>query len=113
MMATPIEDEVLEPIEVDNRPTSVVVSVRLESDLARELTAVARSRGLRLSDVLREAAKNFAARPGWTEQINYEVQGPLHVTFGAPAWRSNRTPIQVSEPVTELVGPWRSQVSTK
>src|SRR5690348_14399585 len=87
--------EALEPVEVDNRPASVVVSVRLESDLARDLTRAARSRGLRLSDVLREAARAFSLRPDWTEKLSYQVQAqltdqePLYVRVGrTPAWES-------------------------
>lgn len=105
------QEEALEPVEVDNRPTSVVVSVRLESDLARELTGVARTRGLRLSDVLREAARTYSARLGWAEAVNYEVQGPrLQVSLGAQPWRSNRAPVEIRESADEPAEPWRVQV---
>ena len=103
--------EVLERIDVDNRPTSVVVSVRLESDLARELGGVARTRGVRLSDVLREAAKTYAARAPWADAVNYEVQGPrLQVTIGAQPWRSSRASVEIKEPAAEPAEQWGTQV---
>lgn len=108
--------EQLEPVEVDNRPTSVVVSVRLESDLARELTMAARTRGLRLSDVLREAARAFSARPGWKESLSYQVQAqitgqePLFVRVGVPAWESpQRRLLEWNPEPSDAPAPWRLQ----
>jgi hypothetical protein len=83
-------EEPLVPVDVDNRPATVVVSVRLESDLARELTAFARGRGLRLSDVLRDAARSFTDRQGTARTLNYLVEGATEVSVGGRPWQSNR-----------------------
>ena len=59
----PSEEGNLEPIDIDSRPQSVVLSTRLDAALARELGALARSQGRRISDVLRDAAAAYLAEP--------------------------------------------------
>lgn len=98
------EDEPLVPVDVDNRPSSVVVSVRLNSEVAMELNAVARARGVRLSDVLRDAARTFAERqPEPTSTLRYQVQGVVEVAVGVPNWRSEPTRFGPGKPVNQPI----------
>ncbi len=52
--------EDLEPVDIAVRDPSVVLSVRLDGETARQLHAIASVRGSRISDVLRDAAVEFA-----------------------------------------------------
>lgn len=56
------EDQTLEPLDVEVRSATVVLSVRLDDATARRLRSLARQRGVRISDILREAADSIAAQ---------------------------------------------------
>jgi hypothetical protein len=49
-----------EPVEIELRSPTVVLSVRLDEATAKALHRIARQRGLKLSDVLRDAAVTYA-----------------------------------------------------
>lgn len=87
------QDEDLEPIDVELRNPSVVVSVRLDRDTAQRLSGLARVTGRRVSDLLREAASTYVAqgveRPGPTFVVS---SVSLDVPVGRPyLTRSGRT----------------------
>jgi hypothetical protein len=58
----------LEPLDVEVRNPTIVLSVRLDDATVRQLRVLARERGVRISDLLREAAGALAEeatkRPG-------------------------------------------------
>lgn len=64
--------EQLEPVEIDVRAPSLVLSVRLDEATAKQLHAVARRRGVRISDVLRDAAVSYASAP-WDRTTPYVI----------------------------------------
>jgi hypothetical protein len=76
-------DPELEEITIEVRSPSVVVSVRVDSDTARQLHKLANRRGVRVSDVLRDAAVEYA-RTGWLEaEGGIQVTGPdIRVSVG-------------------------------
>lgn len=77
-----VEVDDLEPIDVEVRNPSIVLSVRLDGDTARALHALARRRGRRLSDLMREAAADLLGQAG-SESPRYLVSGAgLKVTVG-------------------------------
>jgi hypothetical protein len=72
----------LEPIDVEVRGPSVVLSVRLDGDTARALHALARRRSRRLSDLMREAAASLLRDSG-SDSPRYLVSGAgVKVTVG-------------------------------
>ena len=79
----------MEPSEIELRNPTVVLSVRLDDGTARLLHRLAKQRGVRISDVLREAAVAYAA----AEPI--ESGTPVAIVGGA-----ERYPIEVT------VGSW-------
>ena len=81
-----VDAEDLEPVDIAVRDPSVVLSVRLDSGTARQLHAMARLRGSRISDVLRDAAVEFA-RTGLAETgVSLEMEGAdLRVVIGRRA----------------------------
>lgn len=95
----------LEPAEIEVRNPTVVVSARLDADLARQLTKLARQQNRRLSDLLREAAAIYAAVAA------QEVQGPEYVA----SWPGGRVSLGMrhethvgARPRAEAVVPWES-----
>ena len=78
--------EDLEPVDIAVRDPSVVLSVRLDSGTARQLHAMARLRGSRISDVLRDAAVEFARRGTAESGTSLEMEGAdLRVVIGRRA----------------------------
>ena len=68
------EEVTLEPSDLELRDPSVVMSVRLDNDVARRLHAAAKTRGLKVSELLREAA-TFYLNAG-------DMSGPKYVVTG-------------------------------
>jgi hypothetical protein len=77
----------LEPIDVEVRNPSVVLSVRLDGDMARALHGLARRRGRRLSDLMREAAANLLREPT-NDSVRYVVSG-AGVTISVGQWSAD------------------------
>jgi Ribbon-helix-helix protein, copG family len=50
----------LEPLDIEVRSPTIVLSVRLDDATARRLRVLAHQRGMRISDLLREAASSLA-----------------------------------------------------
>jgi len=78
----------LELQEFDSRPRSVVLSVRLDLETARRLHHMARRRGVRVSDLLREAAKAFVDREEVDSWPAVEVVGGVTFSVGRAPWPS-------------------------
>lgn len=67
-----VNDE-LERVEVEVRSPSLVLSVRLDEPTAKRLHALARQRGVRISDLLREAATAYAVAAQTVQSTPYEI----------------------------------------
>lgn len=81
-----VAGEDLEPVDIAVRDPSVVLSVRLDGDTARQLRAIARRRGTRISDVLRDAAVECARMGSAETGISLEMEGAdLRVVIGRRA----------------------------
>ena len=67
----------VQEIAIEVKAPTVVMSVRMDDRTARQLHRLARKqRGVRVSDVLRDAAVEYA-RTGWSEgESNFEIVGP-------------------------------------
>jgi hypothetical protein len=98
----------LEPIEVVSEPASVVVSVRLDNETARRLAKAARDRGVRLSDVLREAARAYAEHEPVKYRPSMYVQGGAYVVVGSREWTSEPHDQPRGTPRTI---PWSGRIS--
>lgn len=98
-----VDAEDLEPVDIAARDPSVVLSVRLDSGTARQLHAMARLRGSRISDVLRDAAVEFARMGSTDTGVSLEMAGAdLRVVIGR---RAINTDI-VRAPQSASVIPW-------
>ena len=100
----------LEPSDVELRNPSVVLSVRLDDDTARLLHRLAKRRGVRISDVLREAAVAYATTEVSESGVPVAIVGgderyPVEVTLGS--W-----PVSTEDPHRHRIGsktlPWVS-----
>jgi Ribbon-helix-helix protein, copG family len=81
--------ERLEHVEVELRSPTVVLSVRLDEKTGKQLQALARNRGVRLSEVLREAAVAYAASAPQEQETPYVVgYGRQHFAIGVAAANS-------------------------
>lgn len=66
----------VQEIAIEVKAPTVVMSVRMDDRTARQLHRLAKQRGVRVSDVLRDAAVEYA-RTGWSEgESNFEIVGP-------------------------------------
>lgn len=72
-----VEDR-LERVDVELRSPSVVLSVRLDERTAKQLHELARRRHVRMSDLLREAATEYAAATAQDASRRYEVVYARH-----------------------------------
>ncbi len=70
-------------VDIDVRTPTVVLSVRVDDETARQLHRLAKRRGVRVSDVLRDAAIEYA-QAGWREgESSFEVSGlDVRVSIG-------------------------------
>lgn len=68
------EEVTLEPSDLELRNPTVVMSVRLDNDTARRLHATASTRGMKVSELLREAA-NYYLNAGGVPADKYIVTG--------------------------------------
>jgi hypothetical protein len=98
----PVE-RALEPVDVELRNPTVVLSMRLDDATARQLHRIAKRRGVRLSDVLREAAVAYAATESSTLGARVAIVGgeelyPVEVSLGN--W-----PMSTADPYRARVGP--------
>ena len=85
----------LEPLEVEVRNASVVLSVRLDETTARRLRVIAHQRGVRISDLLREAAVAFSQHASASSPVGM----PYDVAFLGTAF--------IVEPVERTVSPFQ------
>jgi hypothetical protein len=100
----------LHQIDMSSAPQNVVVSVRLDGDVARQLAKVAAVEGRRLSDVLRDAADQYvgmgAGAPVYSvATINYTVQFGPRMAATTPAMNIARRFILWGDPTESRVGP--------
>lgn len=87
-----IEDR-LERVDVEVRSPSVVLSVRLDEETAKQLHQLARRRHVRMSVLLREAAAAYAASIAEEASRPYEVVFARHrVAVGVTSISSRATP---------------------
>lgn len=97
----------LEPGNIEVRAPSVVLSVRLDEATGRQLHALAKRRGIRISDVLREAAESYARMGGTGGEGFYRLVGAnIDVAVGqqqilTTGMNRARTEPQPFEPVLE------------
>ena len=97
----------LEPSDVELRNPTVVLSVRLDDSTARQLHKIAKRRGIRLSDVLREAAAAYASAGALDSGVRVAIEGgdqsyPVRVALGSWPVR-NEAPLQTGRE-------WENQV---
>jgi predicted DNA-binding ribbon-helix-helix protein len=83
---SPVEDEP-ERSDMELRNPSVVLSVRLDDATTRQLHRIAKRRGVRLSDVLREAAIAYASADALGSGVRVVIEGgvqhyPVQVALG-------------------------------
>lgn len=64
----------LEEVDIEVRNPTVVMSVRLDGETARAVGALARAKGRKVSEILREAAVAYAAAGGETEVMTFELK---------------------------------------
>lgn len=67
-------ESTLEQVDVEVRSPSIVLSVRLDEQTAKRLHGIARERGVRISDLLREAATAYAESPPAEASRPYVVE---------------------------------------
>jgi hypothetical protein len=73
----------LEELDIEVRSPSVVISVRVDNDTARQLHRLAKRRGVRVSEVLRDAATDYARAAGIEGETGILVTGPdIRVSVG-------------------------------
>jgi len=101
----------LEPSDIELRNTTVVLSVRLDDGTARLLHRLAQRGGVRISDVLREAAVAYAAAEATEGSVRVAIMGgnetyPVEVTLG-------RRSVSTEDPYRQRTGsgtlPWAGQ----
>ncbi len=73
MTAQDDAEERLEQVEVELRSPTLVLSVRLDEKTGKQLRALARNRGVRISEVLRDAAIAYAASAPHEQATPYIV----------------------------------------
>jgi hypothetical protein len=64
-----------EPLDVEVRSPTIVLSVRLDEHTAKQLHRWAKQRGVRVSDVLREAAVHYVKLGPHQSEVSYRVTG--------------------------------------
>lgn len=105
--------EELEPLEVEVKAPTVVLSVRLDEATAKRLHAIAKRRGVRVSDVLRDAATAFGETHavGHGFAVNWYEASPKRfelgtariatiVKSGEPSTHRDARPLQWSTALT-------------
>jgi hypothetical protein len=76
----------LEEVDIEVREPTVVMSVRLDGGTAKAIAALARTKGRKVSDVLREAAASYAASGGEPHGATFEIRGDYwRVVLGRPS----------------------------
>lgn len=73
----------------EGKPTGTVVSVRLDADEAERLRGLAKSLGLNMSQVLRQALSDFNPASDRVRQALFEYISPF--TFGGATWMGRLT----------------------
>lgn len=106
-MGEPEATDRLEEMDIEVRSPTIVLSVRLDDATARQLRILAQERGVRISDLLREAAVSLATGTGKAaaaEPMPYDVAylNTAFVVGGA----TQRTLHEVK--AHDLVGDWSS-----
>lgn len=76
------ERDDLEEVDVEVRNPTVVMSVRLDGNTARAVGALARAKGRKVSDILREAAVAYAASGGASSNVMVFELKTERMTFG-------------------------------
>jgi hypothetical protein len=97
----------LEKMEIEVRNPTIVLSVRLDDATARQLRTLARERGIRISELLREAAVSLAesaSKMAAAESTPYDV-AYLNTAL-AVGVATRRTMPEVK--AHDLDGPWSS-----
>ena len=83
MTAVQEDEDRLERVDVELRAPSLVLSVRLDEKTGRQLHRIARERGMRISELLREAATAYATAVEAERSRPYAVEyGTQKVSFG-------------------------------
>ena len=104
----------LEPVDVEMRSPSVVLSVRLDDLTARRLHGIARARGVRISDLLREAAVTLAASANREAGPHYLVKyAQSRIALGTASVDSQSRWGSVTIPVSGATSPWDTGVSSE
>ena len=101
----------LEKMDIEVRSPTIVLSVRLDDATARQLRILAQERGIRISELLREAAVSLAegtSQMAAAEPMPYDVAylNTAFVVGGA----TQRTLHEVK--AYDLDGPWSSAPTT-
>jgi hypothetical protein len=100
-----------EDIDVEVRTPTVVLSVRLDEKVAKELHRQAKQRGVRVSDILREAARQYAQTTPRPSGAVYVVEGGQNVGLGVSSV-STQSPREVRRPLTaEPASRWITAVT--
>lgn len=89
-----------EDLDVEVRTPTVVLSVRLEEEVAKELHRQAKQRGVRVSDILREAARQYARTASQASGVVYVVEGGRNVGLGVSSV-STQSPREVRGSLTQ------------
>jgi hypothetical protein len=80
-----------EPAQIESRPSgSQVISARLPSDLAEGLLSAAASRGVRPSELVREAVEAWL-RPAPGSVVDIRAYAGSNMRLVMPAWPQGRT----------------------
>ena len=106
---------VLEPDEVEVRNPTIVVSVRLDEGLAKDVSRLARRKGQRISDVLRDAATAYVDQAARESAPRYEVEsGPVSFVVGVRQWATSNPKLErpASVPVS-ATGPALTRTASK
>jgi len=111
--AKPMNDR-FEDLDVELRNPTVVLSVRLEEGVAKELHRLAKQEGVRVSDVLREAARLYARTGPAGKGVAYTVEGGKNVGIGISSI-TTQSPREVRRPFTqqEPATPWFTAVAAE
>ena len=107
-------EERLERVEVELRSPTVVLSVRLDEETAKALHALARQRGLRISDLMREAATAFAASApkDRSRSFVFEYAGK-RLASGVTSVNSQGTRLQTTSEPQDSDSEWSRGVRTE
>ena len=98
----------LEPIDVELRNPTVVLSVRLDEATAKQLHRLARQRGVRMSELLRQAAGLFVEGAAKTERpVGYRIEFlDTRVAVGTTAVESQGSKTEESGRTAANRSPW-------